>query len=229
MYQGNEHWLAVDSYFTEKLAFQDDGLTGALDANAAAGLPAHDVSPLQGKFLALLTKLVNARKVLEIGTLGGYSTIWFARAMSDGGKVTSLEVSPDYAAVARRNLGAAGVANRVNIMVGPALTSLARLHQESAGPFDLIFIDADKPSNPAYLGWALKLARPGTLIVGDNVVRDGAITDAASSDDRVQGVRAFTNLLADTPGLFSTAMQTVGQKGWDGMTISLVEAADASR
>ena len=224
MYQGDERWLAVDGYFSEKLAPTDEALAQTLDANAAAGLPPHDVSPLQGKFLALLTKLTGARRVLEIGTLGGYSTIWFARALAEGGKVTSLEVSPEYAAVARNNLDKAGVSDRAEIVVGPALASLARLHQEGAGPFDLIFIDADKPNNPKYLEWALKLARPGSVIIGDNVVRDGAVIDATSSDDRVQGVRAFTDLLADRTGIFSTAMQTVGLKGWDGMTISLVES-----
>ena len=223
MYAGDERWLAVDSYFVEKLAPSDDALDKALEANLAAALPPHDVSPLQGKFLALLAKLVAAKRVLEIGTLGGYSTIWLARAMPDDGKVTSLELSPEFAAVARANLDRAGVADRVNVLVGPALESLARLHSEGVDPFDLIFIDADKPSNPKYLEWALRLARPGTLIIGDNVVRDGAVIDAACSDERVQGVRAFTDLLAFTPRVFSTALQTVGLKGWDGMTISLVE------
>jgi len=202
VYQGDERWSAVDGYFSEKLVPADEDLAYVLDANAAAGLPPHDVSSLQGKFLALLTKLVAARHVLEIGTLGGYSTIWFARAMAEGGKVTSLEISPDYAATARSNLENAGVRERVDVMVGPALKSLARLYQESAGPFDLIFIDADKPNNAAYLEWALKLSRRGTVIIGDNVVRDGSVIDATSSDDRVQGVRAFTDLLADTAGLF---------------------------
>jgi len=223
MYEGDGRWIAVDEYFSGKLARSDEGLTDALAANAEAGLPPHDVSPLQGKFLALLAKLLKAGRILEIGTLGGYSTIWMARALGPGGRLISLEVSEDCAAVARRNVDRAGVGEKVEIITGPALESLARLHASGAGPFDLVFIDADKPNNPAYFQWAMKLARPGALIIGDNVVRDGAVVDAASADARVQGVRAFTDLLAAEAGVFSTALQTVGQKGWDGMTISLVE------
>lgn len=222
MYSGDERWAAVDAYFGEKLAPPDDALKATLAANAAAGMPPHDVSPLQGKFLALLTKLVGARRVLEIGGLGGYSTLWFARALEDGGRVVSLEISPEHAAVARRNLDRAGVGERVEIIVGPALESLANLYLQGAPAFDLIFIDADKPNNPAYLTGAFKLVRRGGLIIGDNVVRDGAVVDAGSTDDRVVGVRAFTDLLAAASGAFSTAIQTVGQKGWDGMTITLV-------
>lgn len=223
MYEGEARWTQVDHYFGDKLAPSDAALENALQTNLAASLPPHDVSPLQGKFLALLIKLVGARRVLEIGTLGGYSTIWMARALPDGGKITTLELSPDYAAIAAGNLERAGVADRVEIIVGPALGSLQRLQTAGGGPFDLVFIDADKPNNPRYLQAALSLARKGTVIVGDNVVRDGAVIDPESDDERVQGVRAFTDLLARTEGLFSTALQTVGQKGWDGMTISLVE------
>jgi predicted O-methyltransferase YrrM len=223
LYEADPRWSAVDDYFGAKLASQDAALADALAANAAAGLPPHDVSPLQGKFLALLAKLVHAERVLEIGALGGYSTIWLARAIGGNGRVTSLEVSPEHAAVARSNVSRAGLAERVEIIVGPALDSLARLHRQGVAPFDLIFIDADKPNNPAYFEWGLRLARRGALIVADNVVRDGAVVDAAALDDRVQGVRAFTDMIAGTAGLFSTALQTVGQKGWDGMTLSLVE------
>lgn len=229
MYAGEDRWVAVDRYFSDKLVPRDDALVATLKANAAAGLPPHDVSPLQGKLLALLTKLVSANRVLEIGTLGGYSTTWFARAISEGGRVVSLEVSPEFAAVARTNIDQAGVGEQVEIIVGSALDSLARLVERGVPPFDLIFIDADKPNNPAYLEWALKLARVGTLIVADNVVRDGAVTDAASTDDRVRGVRAFTDKLAASSDLFSTAIQTVGAKGWDGLTISLVERLSPSQ
>jgi len=223
MYQGDERWIAVDDYFAEKLAPSDQALKLALEANTRAGLPPHDVSPLQGKLLALLAKLVRAERILEIGTLGGYSTIWLARALPPSGKVTSLEVSPECANVARQNIDLAGLSSQVDIVVGPALTSLARLHEAGGEPFDLIFIDADKPNNPVYFQWALKLARPGAVIIGDNVIRDGAVIDPHSQDDRVQGVRAFTDLLACSANVFSTALQTVGQKGWDGLTISLVE------
>jgi predicted O-methyltransferase YrrM len=223
MYQGDERWAAVDRYFAEKLAPSDQALKLALEANARAGFPPHDVSPLQGKFLALLAKLVRAERILEIGTLGGYSTIWLARALQPSGKVISLEVSPACAEVARQNLDLAGLSSRVEIVVGPALTSLARLQEGDGEPFDLIFIDADKPNNPAYFQWAVKLARAGAVIIGDNVVRDGAVIDPHSPDDRVQGVRAFTDLLAGSANVFSTALQTVGQKGWDGLTISVVE------
>jgi predicted O-methyltransferase YrrM len=223
MYQGDGRWEAVDDYFSEKLAPSDRALRQALEANARAGLPPHDVSPLQGKLLALLAKLVRAEHILEIGTLGGYSTIWLARALRPNGKVISLEVSPERAIVARQNIDLAGVGGQVDIVVGPALTSLAQLHEAGGELFDLIFIDADKPNNPAYFQWALKLARLGAVIIGDNVVRDGSVIDPHSQDDRVQGVRAFTDLLASSPNVFSTALQTVGRKGWDGLTISLVE------
>ena len=223
MYDGDERWTEVDQYFSHKLARPDDALIQALTANAEAGLPPHDVSPLQGKFLALLAKLTNAERILEIGTLGGYSTIWMARALPPGGKVISLELSPESAVVAHQNIARAGVSDRVEIITGPALESLGEMQRRGEAPFDLIFIDADKPNNPAYFEWALKLAKPGAVIIGDNVVRDGAVVDPASQDDRVRGVRAFTDMLADEPRVFSTALQTVGQKGWDGMTISLVE------
>jgi len=213
-------WAAVDAYFSALLAPQDDALQEALMANAEAGMPSHDVSAVQGKFLALLVKLTGARRVLEIGTLGGYSTIWMARALAPEGRITSIELDPLRAKVALENCRVAGCADKVDIRVGAAAEVLAELD----GPFDLIFIDADKPNNPVYLDWALKLARPGSVIVGDNVVRGGAVVDNTSTDPNVRGVRRFAEMLAADPRLDSTALQTVGEKGWDGFTISLVKA-----
>jgi predicted O-methyltransferase YrrM len=218
-----QDWVAVDAYFAEALMSADPLRAGIGRANAAAGLPPHDVSPLQGRFLSLLVKAIGARRILEIGTLGGVSASWMAEALPPDGRVVSLEASPDYAALARRNLERAGLGDRVEIHVGPALDTLARLAKEDVPAFDLVFIDADKPNNPAYLDWALRLTRPGGLIIGDNVVRGGAVLEANSSDDRVRGVRTFTERLGREPRLFSTALQTVGEKGWDGMTLSIVE------
>ncbi|TEA77011.1 O-methyltransferase [Allopusillimonas ginsengisoli] len=212
-------WAAVDDYFSELLAPQDEALTNALSANAEAGMPSHDVSAVQGKFLALLVKLMGARHVLEIGTLGGYSTIWMARALKPEGRVTSIEIDPLRANVALENCRAAGCADKVDIRVGAASDVLPRLE----GPFDLVFIDADKPNNPVYLEWALKLTRPGSVIVGDNVVRGGAVVDRRSTDPNVLGVRRFAEMLAADPRLDSTALQTVGEKGWDGFTVSFVK------
>lgn len=213
-------WTEVDEYINQKLVGDDKQLTQALENNQQAGLPAHDVSPNQGKLLHLMALMINARRILEIGTLGGYSTIWLARALPEGGQVVTLEADADHARVALENIQQAGLADKVQLLVGPALDNLPSLL--TGQPFDLIFIDADKPNNPAYLQWALKLAHPGTVIIGDNVVREGEVTNPASSDDRVQGVRSFFDLLADEPGLTSTALQTVGGKGWDGFTLSLV-------
>jgi predicted O-methyltransferase YrrM len=211
-------WAAVDEYFADLLAPQDDALEVALAANANAGLPRHDVSALQGKFLALLVELANANRVLEIGTLGGYSTIWMARALQPGGRITTLEMVPEHARVAQANWRNAGVADRIDLLVGNALETLPTLN----GPFDLIFIDADKPNNPRYLEWALKLSRPRTIIIGDNVVRGGNVVDGHSADANVQGVREFIGMLASNPRLKSSALQTVGEKGWDGFSISIV-------
>lgn len=211
-------WAAVDEYFSALLAPQDEALARALAANARAGMPAHDVSAVQGKFLALLVQLTGARRVLEIGTLGGYSTIWMARALQPGGCVTSIERDLLRAQVALDNCRAAGCADRVDIRTGEAREVLAQLD----GPFDLIFIDADKPSNPTYLEWALKLARPGSVIVGDNVVRGGAVVDGGSTDANVLGVQHFVEMLSMDDRLDSTALQTVGEKGWDGFTLSIV-------
>jgi predicted O-methyltransferase YrrM len=223
-------WAAVDDYFAAHLAPADPALDAALAANTAAGLPPHDVSPLQGQLLALFVRLTGARRVLEFGTLGGYSTIWMARALAPGGRVVTLEADPAHAAVARANLARAGVADRVGLHVGPALDTLPEVERAAAGsPFDLVFIDADKPNNPAYLAWALRLGRVGTLIVGDNVVREGGVVDSASADARVHGVRQFVEDLGRERAagrLIATAVQTVGSKGWDGFTLAVVTARE---
>ena len=219
---GQERWTAVDRYVEELLIPDDPVLAGALAANASAGLPPHDVSPAQGKLLFLLARLARARRVLEVGTLGGYSTIWLARALPEGGRLVTLEVDPGYAEVARGNLVRAEVADRVEIRVGPALDTLATMVDESADPFDLIFIDADKPNNPGYLRAALDLSQPGTAIVGDNVVREGAVIDSSSDDPRVRGVRGFHEVLATDPRVDATTIQTVGSKGYDGFSLALV-------
>ncbi|CAI0845745.1 O-methyltransferase [Serratia entomophila] len=215
-----EQWAQVDRYIVDCLVEQDDPLLQALDANSAAGLPDHDVAPNQGKLLQLFARMVNARRILEIGTLGGYSTIWLARALPPDGTLVTLEANELHAAVARRNVANAGLSAQVALRVGPALLSLPQLQAEA--PFDLIFIDADKPGNPDYLQWALRLSRPGTAIVGDNVVRNGAVTDAASKDASVQGVRRFFDMMAQEPRLSATALQTVGSKGWDGFSLAIV-------
>ena len=218
----HERWSAVDAFFADRLAPSDAVLDAVLAANAAAGLPPHDVSPLQGRFLEILVRMIGARRVLEIGTLGGYSTIWLARGLPAGGTVVTLEADPHHAAVARGNLAHADVGGRVELREGPARETLAALVREQAEPFDLVFIEADKPANPEYLGFALALTRAGRVIVGDNVVRDGAVVDEASADPRVEGVRRFADLLAAEPRLVATALQTVGVKGWDGFALALV-------
>jgi len=215
-----ETWSDVDIYLTDRLIQPDPALDRVAAANADAGLPPIDVSPPQGKFLHILARLVGARRILEIGTLGGYSTIWLARALPPGGHLDTLEFSPHHAETARANIAHAGLAGAVRIHVGPALDTLPTLTPDP--PFDLVFIDADKRNNPGYLTWAIKLSRPGTLIVIDNVVRHGAITDAASTDPDVQGIRRCFDLLAADPRLTVTALQTVGSKGWDGMALALV-------
>ena len=215
-------WAAVDRYLNETLLPVDAVLEAALAANAAAGLPEIDVAPNQGKFLHLLARLRGARRILEIGTLGGYSTIWLARALPDGGSLVTLEFEPKHARVAAGNISRAGLAQVVDIRVGAALESLARLVEEGAEPFDMIFIDADKPNNPHYLEWAMKLSRVGTLIVLDNVIRDGEVADAASLDEKVIGVRRCLDMMAADPRLAATALQTVGSKGWDGFAMALV-------
>jgi predicted O-methyltransferase YrrM len=219
-----ELWSEVDRYIADRLLPPDSALDAALAANKAAGLPSIDVSPPQGKLLNFFARMIGARRVLEIGTLGGYSTICLARALPPGGKVVTLEFSPAHAEVARRNIAAAGVADRVEVRVGSALETLPLLQKEGAGPFDLIFIDADKANIPSYLEWALKLSRPGSLIVVDNVVRDGGVIDPSRDDDAdIKGIRRFFDSLAAEPRLSATAIQTVGGKGWDGFALVLVE------
>jgi predicted O-methyltransferase YrrM len=215
-------WTAVDRYFSEQLSLSDPALDAALAANRAAELPAIDVAPNQGKFLQLLALLVGARKILEIGTLGGYSSIWLARALPAGGRLITLEFNPKHAEVARANIAGAGLAHLVDIRVGAALDTLGKLQNEITEPFDLIFIDADKPNNAEYLRWALKLSRRGTLIIIDNVVRDGSVIDAASSNPDVQGARRLFEQLAAESRLSSTALQTVGIKGYDGFALAIV-------
>jgi len=215
-------WTEVDRYFCNLLVPSDEKLDRALAANRQAGLPAIDVSPLQGKFLDLLVRVSGARRILEIGLLGGYSTICMARALPEGGRIVSLEVNQRHAEVARANLLHAGVLDRVDLRLGRALDTLPTLEASGAGPFDLIFIDADKPSNADYLAWALKLSRPGTLIVTDNVVRDGKVVQEKSAEADVQGVRRFTEMMAAEPRLSATVLQTVGVKGYDGFALAVV-------
>lgn len=213
-------WSAVDDYVAHHLIGDDPFLEAALAASDAAGLPSIAVSPAQGKLLHLLARALGARKILEIGTLGGYSTIWLARALPEGGRLITLEASAKHAGVARANIERAGLGSVVEIRVGPALETLPHLADEK--PFDLVFIDADKENNADYFRWALKLARLGSLIIVDNVIRDGKIVDAASRDSMVQGTRRFYEAIAAEPRLSATAIQTVGKKGYDGFALALV-------
>ncbi|OXJ13688.1 O-methyltransferase [Burkholderia sp. AU6039] len=219
-----DHWNQVDAYFSATLVPSDDVLDAALAASDAAGLPAINVAPNQGKLLQLLATIRGARRILEVGTLGGYSTIWLARALPPGGSLVTLELNPEHAKVATQNIARAGFAEVVTVVVGSAKDSLARLIDAGEAPFDFIFIDADKDNNPAYLDAALKLSRPGTVIVVDNVVRGGRVADPDNHEPDVVGVRdGFARLVA-APNLTTTAVQTVGQKGWDGFSISIVGA-----
>jgi predicted O-methyltransferase YrrM len=224
MLMSQDLWNAVDRYINDLLVPSDSALDAALAASAEAGLPAISVAPNQGKLLQLLARLQGARAILEIGTLGGYSAIWLARALSPGGRLITLEADPKHAEVARANIARAGLAGVVELRLGRALDTLPALVREHRGPFDLIFIDADKPGYSDYFAWALKLSRRGTLIVADNVVRKGAVADPASGDPMVQGVRRFTELVAAEPRVSATAIQTVGSKGYDGLAIALVIA-----
>jgi predicted O-methyltransferase YrrM len=221
-------WSAVDRYFGSSLGDSDEALIAGLRASESAGLPAIQVSPLQGKLLHLLARAIGARRILEIGTLGGYSATWLARALAPGGRLITLELEPRHAEIARANLERAGVADRVEIRLGPAEESLAQLAREHAEPFDLVFIDADKAGYSTYLEGALRLSRKGTVIVADNVVRRGDVADASSSDPSVVGVRRMTERLAKDPRLSATVVQTVGVKGYDGMTVALVQEAPGS-
>jgi predicted O-methyltransferase YrrM len=219
---GQEQWTAVDQYVTESLELSDAVLDASIAANRESGLPAIDVSPPLGKLLYLLARIQGARRILEIGTLGGYSSIWLARALPEGGRLTTLEANELHAAVARANLRRAGLEGVVDLRVGLAVDSLERLQAEGAGPFDLIFIDADKANNPNYLKWGVALSRPGSIVVCDNVVRGGAVTEAGARDADVMGIRAFFAEVARNPRLSGTAIQTVGFKGYDGFAIVLV-------
>ncbi len=215
-------WTAVDRYFRDLLVPPDAALDSALAAGAAAGLPPFNVSPLQGKLLHLIARIQGARAILEIGTLGGYSTIWLARALPPEGRLITLETDPACVKVARANIERAGLAGRVEIRQGRALDLLPQLAAEGRGPFDLIFLDADKQGNPDYFPWALKLSRRGSVIIADNVVRGGAVADGAGGDPDVRGTRRFLELAAAEPRVSATAVQTVGEKGYDGFAIALV-------
>jgi predicted O-methyltransferase YrrM len=218
-------WTAVDGFLVDQLVPPDPALDAALESSAAAGLPAIHVTPNQGKLLHLLARIVGARRILEIGTLGGYSTIWLARALPADGRLITLEVDPRFAAVARANIQRAGLAELAEVRVGPAADTLERLVAEGSGPFDLIFIDADKANTADYFTAALRLVRPGSLIVIDNVIRDGKVLDGASTDPNIQGVRRFFELAASESRVTATAVQTVGSKGYDGFAIALAGSA----
>jgi caffeoyl-CoA O-methyltransferase len=215
-------WTAVDRYITDLFVPPDPALDAALQATADAGMPLINVAPNQGKLLHVLALAHGARSILEIGTLAGYSTIWLARALPAGGRLVTLEVDPKHAEVARANIARAGLANTVDLRLGRALDTLPQLVAEGQGPFDLVFIDADKPNTTAYFEWALKLTRPGSLIIADNVVRDGAVIDADSTNASVQGVRRFNAALAAEPRVTASVIQTVGSKGYDGLAIAVV-------
>jgi len=224
-----EQWTAVDRYITDLLVPHDPALDEAVQASTEAGLPPIAVSPNQGKLLQLIARVQGAHTILELGTLGGYSTIWLARALPPGGRVITLEANPQYSEVARANIANAGLADVVELREGPALETLPQLVAEEQGPFDLIFIDADKQNNPGYFEWALKLARCGSLIITDNVVRGGAIVDSTVEDPHhgtagIEGIRRFFEMVAAEPRVSATAMQTVGSKGYDGFALALVIA-----
>lgn len=217
-----ETWTAVDHYISESLIPKDPVLESVLRASDEAGLPSINVTPNQGRLLHLLARTRNARRILEVGTLGGYSTIWLARALPADGRLITLELDPKHAAVARANFARAGLSDRIDLRVGPAAAALDQLVAEKCAPFDLVFIDADKASTAGYFAQALRLSRPGTVILVDNVVRGGAVVDAASSDVNVQGIRSFNQAVAAEPRVTATAIQTVGSKGYDGFAYVLV-------
>lgn len=222
MAQDHADWDAVDSYLSEKLVREDAALEGTRRSSAETATPGIDVAQNMGAFLGLLVQITGAKRVLEFGTLAGYSSIWMARATGDDGALVTLEIDPDAAAVARRNYEAAGVAERVQIRMGPAVESAQALITEGTEPFDLVFIDADKANNPHYLGAALTLSRPGTVIVVDNVVRGGAVLDVESEDPDIVGIRRLLDKIAADDRLTATALQTVGLKGWDGFLLARV-------
>jgi len=220
-----DRWQAVDDHLVELFDLDDDALRATVAATAAAGMPQIQVSATLGRFLNVQARAIGARRILEIGTLAGYSSIWLARALPRDGRLITLELDPRHAQVARANLARAGLDALVEVRVGPAAESLAALVADGVEPFDMVFIDADKEGYPDYLEWSLRLSRPGTLIVADNVVRGGAIIDAASPDSRVQGIRRFNAALARDPRLAATIVQTVGAKGYDGLAFAVVLAA----
>jgi predicted O-methyltransferase YrrM len=215
-------WTEVDDYFSDKLLPKDPVLEAALETSKAAGLPPINVSPTQGKFLMLLARMLHARRILEIGTLAGYSTIWLARALPPDGSLITLEADPKHAEIARANFKRAGLDAVIDLRLGAALESLPRIAAEKRGPFDLIFVDADKRNNPGYLTWALQLSRPGSVIVVDNVVRDGAVVDESNTDANLLGIRRMNEMIAAEPRLDATAIQTVGIKRYDGFVIAVV-------
>jgi predicted O-methyltransferase YrrM len=217
-----ELWTAVDEYLNARLIGVDTLLDDTRTASLKAGLPDIAVAPNQGKLLNLLVRIHGAKNILEIGTLGGYSTIWLARALPTGGRLITLEADPKHAKVAKANIAKAGFSATVDVRVGKAIDTLPRLEAEGRGPFDLVFIDADKASIPDYFTWTLKLSRPGTLIIVDNVIRDGAVIEPDSADPNIQGVRKLNEMLAAEPRVTATCIQTVGSKGYDGFTLALV-------
>jgi predicted O-methyltransferase YrrM len=217
-----QQWATVDRYLSETLVRPDAALDEALAASDAAGLPSINVSSSQGKFLHILARLVSARSILEIGTLGGYSTIWLARGLNPGGRLITLEADSKHAELARANIARAGLGEVVDVRLGPALEALPRIAAENRGPFDLVFIDADKPNTPQYFTWALKLSRVGSIIVVDNVIRNGEAANAGTTDPAVQGMLRFLEMAAAEPRVNATAIQTVSSKGYDGFSIALV-------
>lgn len=215
-------WSDVDDYICERLLGSDEVLELALRDSDETGLLNYFVAPTQGKLLNILVRMQGARRILELGTLAGYSTIWLARALPEGGRLITVEIQPEYAAIAQKNIALAGLSHLVEIRVGKAIDVLPSLQAEGLAPFDLIFIDADKAGYPEYLEWSLKLSRPGTVIIGDNVVRKGQLADPTSSDPRVIGVRRFIEQIAQNPRLSATVIQTVGSKGYDGFAVAIV-------
>ncbi len=218
-------WDAVDRYLAATVVGSDAGLDEALRLSKEAGLPQIAVSPAQGKLLQIIALATGARRILEIGTLGGYSTIWLGRALPPGGTLVTIEVEPAHAEVAWANLERAGLTEVVHLRLGPALQVLPQLEADQAGPFDMVFIDADKPSNPEYLSWAFRLTRPGSTIIVDNVVRDGSVLDESGTDAAVIGTRTMLQTMGSDPRLSATAIQTVGVKGYDGLAIAVVRGA----
>ncbi len=216
-------WTAVDAYYSDLYVASDPVLETVLEASHAAGLPAHYVAPNQGKLLMLLAQIHKAKRILEIGTLGGYSTIWLARALPSNGQLITLEADPKHASVARQNIAQSRLAHLIELRVGQAGDSLQQIIAEDQPPFDFIFIDADKPSNPQYLEWSLRLSCSGTIIIADNVVREGAVIETDNADPRVRGIRQFNEMAAADPRVDATALQTVGSKGYDGFALLWVK------